>query len=217
MKKSNIPVKTFYAASQGTYGNALLNWANHAPSDIVEYAFSYRNAAHNLIACREKIEFGAIDHNACPIIFLFRHSIELYLKAIVYHLAKLSIDDGQLKIVLPKLWKEHSLVRLLEMAKPVMMAMRTSLPPALRELDQDTRLFLANLDGIDPGSYTFRYPVTSHGNSSLSDMLIVNIFVFADQADFALDELRSLCHYLIDKVHALSPQMRLDLTHLSRM
>ena len=95
-----------------------------------------------------------------------------------------------------------------------MVAMRFILPPALRELDEDALLFLANLDAIDPGSYTFRYPVTSHGNSSLSSMLIVNIFVFAKQADFALDELRSLCHYLIDKVHVLTPQMRLDLTHL---
>ena len=214
MKKSNISVGNFYAASQGVHGNALLNWTGHAASDVVEYASSYRNAAHNLIAFREKTEFVTIDHHACPIIFLFRHSIELYLKAIVYHLAKLSIDDTQLKIVLPKLWKEHSLVRLLEMAKPVTVAMRPILPPALRELDEDTLLFLVNLDGIDPGSYTFRYPVTSHGNSSLSSVLIVNIFVFADQADFALDELRNLCHYLIDKVHALSPQMRLDLTHL---
>lgn len=215
MKKRNISVEKFYAASQGAYGNALLNWTLHAPSDIVKYASSYRNAAQNLIACRESMEFVTIDHHACPIIFLFRHAVELYLKAIVYHLAKLSIDDVELKIVLPRLWKEHSLVNLLKMAKPVMTAIRPALPPALRELDEDALLFLTNLDIVDPGSYTFRYPVTSSGNPSLPDVFFVNIFLFADQADLAIAELRTLCHHLIDKVHALTPQMRLDLAHLS--
>ena len=52
MGKSNASVGNFYAASQGVYGNGVLNWTGHAASDVVEYAFSYRNAAHNLIALR---------------------------------------------------------------------------------------------------------------------------------------------------------------------
>jgi hypothetical protein len=35
-------------------------------------------------------------------------AIELYLKAMVYRLARLSVDDRDLRRVLPRLWREHS-------------------------------------------------------------------------------------------------------------
>ena len=148
-----MTIEEFYSAPRGTYGNALLNWGNHAPSDVVSYAVSYRNAAHGLIAVCERRDVGDIDAGACPVIFLFRHAIELYLKAMVYRLARLSVDDQELRLVLPWLWREHSLMRLMRMAQPVLTAMTDSLPLALRAIDEDELHFLSDLDRIDPGSY----------------------------------------------------------------
>jgi hypothetical protein len=191
-----MPLEEFYAAPRGTYGNALLNWMNHAPSDVVSYAVAYRNAAHNLIAHREQLGAGEIDQAACPIIFLFRHSVELYLKGMVYRLSRLSVDDTELQQVLPRLWREHSLMRLLSMAQPVLTAMRQKLPLALRDFDEEDLEFLSDLDRIDPGSYSFRYPVASSGGPSLPGFLITNIFVFAEHADRVLDSLREGLHNL---------------------
>ena len=204
----------FYGAPVGTYGNAVLSWRKLAAEDVVLYAVSYRNAAHNLIYIHSSRELGDIDHSACPVIFLYRHSIELYLKAMLYRLARLSVDDTDLREVLPRLWREHSLLKLLKMAQPVLEAMYERLPLALRVFDEDELKFLGDLDRIDPGSYSFRYPVASTGGPSLPKMLITNIFVFAEMADRTLDALNARCRFLIDEVDALEPQLRLSLDGL---
>ncbi len=206
-----MTTEEFYSAPRGTYGNVLLNWSSHAPSDVVSYAVSYRNAAHCLIASCERRGIGDIDYGACPVMFLYRHAIELYLKAMVYRLARLSVNDHELRLVLPRLWREHSLVKLLSMAQPVLAAMRNKLPLALRVIEEDELQFLSDLDRIDPGSYSFRYPVASTGGSALPGMFMTNIFVFAQVADRTLDSLNAICRHLIDEVRALEPQMRLNL------
>ena len=205
----------FYAAPIGTYGNATLNWRKFAAEDVVSYAVSYRIAAHNLICIHSSREVGEIDHSACPVIFLYRHSIELYLKAMLYRLARLSVDDAELRQVLPRLWREHSLLKLLKMAQPVLEAMYDRLPFALRVFDEDELQFLTDLDRVDPGSYSFRYPVASMGGRSLPRILMTNIFVFADMADRTLDALNARCRFLIDELSALEPQLRLSLDGLS--
>ncbi|WP_199135367.1 hypothetical protein [Delftia sp. ASV31] len=205
-----MTTEEFYSAPRGTYGNTLLNWSKHAPSDVVSYAVSYRNAAHCLIADYERRGVGDIDYGACPVIFLFRHAIELYLKAMVYRLAKLSVDDQELRWVLPRLWREHSLMKLLSMAQPVLTAMRDRLPLALRVIDEDELQFLSDLDRVDPGSYSFRYPVASTGGAALKGILMTNIFVFGQMADRTLDSLNAICRHLIIEVHALEPQIRLN-------
>ena len=215
--QSTNTLQEFYAAPRGAYGNALLNWSQHAPSDVIAYAVSYRNAAHNLVAYREYLGIGSIDQAACPIIFLFRHAIELYLKGMIYRLARLSICDAEVQTVLPRLWREHSLVKLLNMAQPTISGMRHKLPPALRDFAEQDLAFMKALDQIDSGSYTFRYPVASNGKSSLPNLLLTNIFVVAEHADHALDFLNDLCLHLIEQVHILEPQVRLDLVVFSEM
>jgi hypothetical protein len=123
----------------------------------------------------------------------------------------MSIGDEEMQNILPRLWKEHSLVKLLEMAIPVLNAMRRQLPPALRDFDPDHLIFLERLDALDSGSYTFRYPVTSKGTASLSSPLLTNIFCVAEEADRALDQLNMLCIHFIEKVEALAPQAKLAL------
>ena len=209
-----MPLIEFYAAPKGTYGNAVLNWEKHAPSDLVAYALSYHNAAHNLIACKERLEFGSIDHGACPIIYLYRHSIELYLKAMIYRVACLSITDDELRTVLPRLWREHSLIRLLDMVSPIFETKNSRFAANLGNLRENTLEFLSNLEKIDGRSYSFRYPINTAGHSSLPDTLLVNIFVFAENADAVLLHLKDACRYLLREVLNSSPQMRLGLTTL---
>lgn len=200
----------FYAGPQYAFGNALLNWTPRALEDLVAYAVSYRNAAHTLVAFQEQRGIGSINHAACPIVFLYRHSLELYLKAMIFRAARLTIDEGELTRILPRLWKEHSLVRLLEMATPVLRALDSYIPVGLRGVHEKVLDLATRIDEVDPGSYSFRYPVTPSGTSSLPTHLMVSIFVFAEHADAALDDLNTLCIYLRESL-AASAQMRLAL------
>src|ERR1700687_2202101 len=126
----------FFSAPIGTYGNAVVNWAGKPEEDLVTYAASYRGAAMNLVAFRERRGIGSIDHAALPIQFLYRHSFELYLKSIVFRAAVLTINQKELVAALPKLWREHSLVALFEMAKPVLKASEVRPLTATGELEQ---------------------------------------------------------------------------------
>ncbi|WP_418120762.1 hypothetical protein [Variovorax sp. 350MFTsu5.1] len=202
----------FCASPIGTHGNVLLNWRASAPEDVVAYAVAYRGAAHVLSDALEgRGDTVQIDHDACPIVFLYRHAIELYLKAMLYRIASMSVDGQALRQLLPRLWREHSLAKLLDMAQPVLAAMREKLPLALRAFDEEELQFLSELDRIDPGSYAFRYPVASTGGPSLPGGLRMNVFAFAQMADRTLDALHVRCLYFMEQVRSLEPQLRLSL------
>lgn len=155
------PVFQKFHAPVGTYGNALLNWRSNSAAEITTYAWSYRCAAMNLISFRERREIGSIDEHALPILFLYRHSFELYLKALVYRAALVSIAEEELALAIPRLWREHSLVRLLEMSKPLLRSKYVHMWD--NELEEKVAHVATEVDGVDAGSYAFRYPVTSSG------------------------------------------------------
>ncbi|RTQ30667.1 hypothetical protein EJP69_28695 [Variovorax gossypii] len=208
-----MTTEEFCASPIGTHGNVLLNWRASAPEDVLAYAEAYRNAAHGLIdALEQSGETSQTDHTACPAVFLYRHAIELYLKAMLHRIAKMSVDDQALRQLLPRLWREHSLAKLLDMAQPVLAAMRERLPLALRVFDEEELQFLFELDRIDPGSYAFRYPVASTGGPSMPSGLRMNVFAFARMADRTLDALQARCLHFMEQVRSLEPQMRLSLS-----
>lgn len=205
----------FFSAPVGTYGNALVNWAAMPARDLVAYAGSYRGAAMNLVAFREQRGVGSIDESALPILFLYRHSFELYLKTIVYKAAILSINEGELKSALPRLWREHSLLALVEMAKPVIGASTAWPLTSTDELEEKISGLAKRIDEVDSGSYSFRYPVTSRGNPSLPTLFFTNIFVFSAHVERVLDDFAQLCRLLEDERVQTSQQMKLALHSLT--
>jgi hypothetical protein len=176
----------FFSAPIGTYGNAVVNWTGQPEKDLITYAATYRSAAMNLVAFREQRGFGSIDHAALPILFLYRHSFELYLKSIVFRAAVLTINERELGSALPKLWREHSLVALFEMAKPVLKASEARPLTVTGELEQRIGSLACEIDDVDSGSYSFRYPVTSRGRSALNGTFFTNIFVFSERVEWEL-------------------------------
>ena len=164
----------------------------------------------NLVAFRAHRGDYVIDDAALPIVFLYRHAFELYLKAIVYRAAVLTINEKDLRKAVPRLWREHSLIRIVKMAEPVLLA---SIRPWLQsgELHREIVSFASRLDEVDPGSYSFRYPVTSYGDSALPTNVMLNIFVFSDAAEKVLDDIAQVCRILQDEDLQASEQMKLAL------
>lgn len=206
------PLFQKFTAPIGTYGNALLNWRSCSAAEIATYAWSYRYAAMNLISLRQNHEIVSIDEHALPILFLYRHSFELYLKALVYRAALVSITEEELVLVLPKLWREHSLLRLLEMSTPLLRSKYVYMWD--EELEQKITNVAADLDEVDSGSYAFRYPVTSRGQPALPPHFQMNIFVYSEILENVLDDLREICRSLEERRIESSAQMKLVLHHL---
>lgn len=200
-----------FSAPVGTPGNALLNWGNDSAAEIISYAWNYRSAAMNLVAFRERQGVWSLDNGALPILFLYRHSFELYLKALVYRAAVLSIDKQELVDALPRLWREHSLLRLVEMSQPVIDASSGRWLASSGELREKIVALARELDRVDPGSYSFRYPVTAKGGPALPSNFFTNIFVFSEAVETVLDDLGQFCGSLEGEHIQTSRQMKLAL------
>jgi len=202
-----------FSAPVGAHGNALLNWRPNSAAEIATYAWSYRGAAANLISSYRGNETGTIDERALPILFLYRHAFELYLKALVYRAAVVSIAEEELVLALPRLWREHSLVRLLEMSFPLLRSRYLFMWDD--ELEEKIARVAKGLDEVDSGSYAFRYPVTSKGQPSLPTHMLTNIFVFSEILENVLDDLSEICRFLESKRIESSAQMKLALHTLN--
>lgn len=196
-----------FSAPIGTYGNALLNWTQSSANEISSYAWSYRCAAMNLISFQEKREFGTIDNHALPILFLYRHSFELYLKSLAYRAALSTISEEELIPTLPRLWREHSLCRLVDLCAAVLGD--RLLDTYGGELHDKIAKVAQELDEIDAGSYAFRYPVTARGEPALPPHFLTNIFVYSETLEGVLDGLNEYCRFLEGRRIESSTQMKL--------
>lgn len=204
-----------YSDKDNPFGNSLLNWGGNSADEILTYAWNYRAAAMNLVAFREQQKIYSLDHGALPILFLYRHSFELYLKAIIYKAAAISINKEEISKAIPKLWREHSLVRLVEICGPVL---KPSNPHPLTrdgELEKDVMGLAKEIDKIDPGSFAFRYPVTSKGQASLPSHFFTNIFRLSDAMEKVFDDLAQFCGCVEGRQQAACDQLKLNLLEVS--
>jgi len=209
---SRPPLFEKFMAPIGAHGNAHVNWRNNSVAEITAYASSYRHAASVLISYREQLELVSIDEHALPILFLYRHSFELYLKALVCRAGLISIAEKELVLAMPRLWREHSLLRLLEMSSPLLRSGFSSLWDD--ELEEKIRHVAAELDEVDSGSYAFRYPVTSRGQPALPPNFQTNIFVYSELIENVLDDLNEICCSVERRRIEASTQMKLALHYL---
>jgi hypothetical protein len=209
-----MSVTRFFCPQKYAPGNALINWSGRPLDDLIAYAQTYQFAACRLVHAQRDLNLNTPDHHVLPALYLYRHSFELFLKSIVYHAATASISEAELQTALPRLWREHSLVKLQRMAIPVLTIEDW---PSLdvEELGDRLRSTALAIDSIDSGSYAFRYPVTSGGAASLPPMFMVNIFAFSDHMESLLDQCIVFCRDLRSHAAHSSDQMKLALHSLT--
>lgn len=151
---------SFYDRSAGDYGNIQIGFSKHPWNDFSKYAQGYYLAAKQLAgALLEKPSIG--DYEGYPVVFLYRHALELYLKSFIYSTESIA----KLRKNLGKLTKNtHHL--------PSLCGAFKKLIEGIPEIQQEAslRMFLANLksvatefDEIDAMSDSFRYPLDRDG------------------------------------------------------
>ena len=118
--------------------------------------------------------------------FLYRHALELYLKSIVYWgNSLLRLRKRRITLKQTALFRTHSLKKLTLGVRPIFRLAGTlqNWPnPEFKSFVHFKRIVL-EFDRIDPGSYSFRYPVDRNGCGSLPHHFCFNVVDFGRKFD----------------------------------
>jgi len=196
--------------------NVTINWRDEPLDEFDIYAGAYHRAAENLMSdLLSKSGFHDID--SCPIVFLYRHSIELYLKAIClcgYKLfqllnKKLLLHGNDLEQ--EKLFNNHKLVPLIEVVKQISDELK-----CVWDLEDNFNYFksyenfksvISEIDEIDSGSFAFRYPYDKQKETaSLTKDFSFNLALFQEKINLVISALDGMSSQLKVELELASVQ-----------
>ncbi len=178
--------------SSPSYGNIVLNFQEVADSEFGVYAHAFHEAGQALFE-RMFDKAGYNDLEGCPIIFLYRHSLELYLKAIVLRGDTLMQVSGKKLLAHRRLFQKHSLLPLLPLLKETfaIVGWTWDLEVEGRQTFDEVEELLRDFESVDLGSYAFRYPVDTKGNPSFPAHFMVHMPTFCKRMDALLESLEA--------------------------
>lgn len=143
------------------------------------YAEAFHKAAKKLTeVLADDPTYDPLD--ACPIVYLYRHSTELYLKAVLRAGEPLLRLQGREPTFDASSLTSHPLRPLLVPLKELFGAMDWS------ESYEEVALFVQPLDEMDSNSFAFRYPVDKKNVGALPASFVFNVLAFASAADSCL-------------------------------
>ncbi len=141
--------------------NAMLNWSLFR-ADL--YAFAYKDAADGLVEAMANRQVP-LDSGIYPLLFLYRHSLELQFKLTLNSARALTGKE-------PNIYDKHPLMprwsELRHLLKELGLERSDANANAVHE-------FIRQLNDADPDSMAFRYATTKSGKGHLSDATHINI------------------------------------------
>lgn len=191
------------------YCNACLNstWGD----DDHGYTEGYRRGARLLVEHVVEHQCNQ-DYLVYPIIFLYRHHIELALKNIIRRVPYLL--DRQLTLPEESNLKKHQLDLLWQDLRPMINTVGATAgwgpfdPTELEGIDEH----ITQLSDMDPDSYAFRYTRSKKGAPTLPpDVKLINLRHFAEMIERlagALEGLDTATSYLEDAKSELEAEWR---------
>jgi hypothetical protein len=150
----------------------------HSQDDLFFHASAFHKAAESLAASfqPDANDFGHFD--AFPIVFIYRHALELHLKTIVLG------EGGKFLPTEPdpiSVSNSHSVSWLAQFVSQIVIALKWENEFKCEGVKNlvDFRKTVATVNSVDPGSYNFRLPFDPHKRSSIRE--------FAAKMDALLD------------------------------
>jgi hypothetical protein len=167
--------------------NAALNWPNIPSRDIFLHAQSFHKAAKALAAFQLDASPLA-DFDVSPVVFMYRHAVELHLKAIVLG------DGGNFLATKPdalSVHKTHSVSWLAQFVCQIIAAVKWEKEFKCEGVETlaDFKAVVEEVNSVDPGSYVFRLPVK--GQDAVPGGGKLTIREFARRMDALLELLDS--------------------------
>lgn len=175
---------------------------------LFSYAEVYLNAAKRLGSIENR-EYREGDWNifAMPLLFLFRHYLELGLKACIYMKKEIEIlkavsqpDTSQKELLMAqetmgeKLKRTHDLSRLVG-------DMKKCFPDTNGFFSESVQDYLNHLSDYDKKSDVFRYPFDTKGDWLLPDQPIMPMGEIKKMIKETSRELNSIAEELIENLH----------------
>lgn len=173
------------------HGTVVLNWHGTPEREFTFFAEAFHLMAKEAVAAlRRDPLFGLHgcplgDFQAYPIVFLYRHALELYMKAVILIGAPMLAVKGRAKVNRQRLLRTHSLEVLRRELERVIEAYEWEWDlgvPHFRSL-ADFRRTIAEFEAVDAGSHAFRYPINTKGSASLASHFRFNLFEFCEILD----------------------------------
>ena len=175
-----------------SYGNIVLNIKNAANNEFGVYARAFHTAGQALFERMfDKSSYSSLE--GCPIIFLYRHALELYLKAIVLHGDAIMQINGKTLLTNRGLLQRHNLLPFLPLLKQSFDAIGWTWDLDIEGLHtfEEVEELLRDFEMVDLGSYTFRYPIDKKGNPSVPHHFMVHMPTFCKRMDALLESLEA--------------------------
>jgi hypothetical protein len=189
--KKTLKGKVWEAFRGKTFdGNVVLNFMRFPEGEFGAYGRAYHEAANRLVASRGARHYR--DPDACPIVFLYRHAVELYLKAIIHWGNNLLWLNSKPIVAHKNIFQEHRLGVLLKSVKPVLKYRKQMDHWGDSHFDsfRDVEKIIGEIEQYDPRSYSFRYPVDTSGkNATLPHHFGFNVLAFGEKFDHLLQVL----------------------------
>jgi hypothetical protein len=173
--------------------NVDIGWIrNKAPF----YNEGYKTAARELSTDYEKRDTRESSTLIFPIIFLYRHYIELTLKDLIKEIdSELNFQRND------KILGKHTLLPLWDEAinQYEKHILENNITPVFTSPIKEERSIVKQFNKVDIGSFSFRYPTDKEGNDCLKEFNYVNVNNFKAQIEIVITYLdrmiATLCDY----------------------
>ena len=187
MKKKRSPGSRLISNS-GPH-NPVVNRRNVPAKDLFLYARSFHKAAKALAAFQLDASPLA-DFDVSPVVFMYRHAVELHLKALVLG------EGGNFLATKPdalSVHKTHSVSWLVQFVVQIITALKWENEFKCDGIENltDFKAVIEELNAVDPGSYIFRLPGRAEGQDSAPGRVKVTMLEFARRMDALLELLDS--------------------------
>jgi hypothetical protein len=176
--------KKLFGPGKTIHGNVVLNFMRRPESEFGIYAAGFWRAGRSLANSLTK-QRGYRDFDACPIVFLYGHALELYMKAIVRRGRSLVSLAGKKLPMDSRALSRHDLLPLTEplhyIFKHVGWTWKTEVGGV-----KTFRDFKAIVREMDLLGTAFRYPLNTKGQASVSHHFVFNVLEFATKLEAAI-------------------------------
>jgi len=175
----------FYNSIDNT-SNFVISFTASPRQDFGVFAKGYFQAA-SAVAQGLLAKQRFPDYEAYPVVFLYRQSLELYLKGLLYRAAILSAFKD-IEGIDSCLHNRHRLIPLAQSAGRVCQALFPADQSLLHIVNKAGRI-ASEFEEIDSDSYSYRYPIHRQGNASTKHHQLVNLLALHETMRDLLREL----------------------------
>jgi hypothetical protein len=190
-RSMRVKKKRLFVDKGRPHGTVVLNWHDTPEREFTFFAEAFRRVAQEAVAAlRQNPHFSLDgdpieDFRAYPVVSLYRHALELYMKAVIRAGSPMLAIKKMTPLNPGKHLTSHNLDSLRQDLERVFEAYGWGWDletPHFRSLE-DFRKTIAELHEVDERTDAFRYPLDTEGNASLAAHFRFDLFEFCEVLD----------------------------------